>query len=139
MTLQTNKPYPRVQYLIDTFAQWLKHRRELNEIRQMDREDFERIALDLRVSPAELDELVRHGEHAADELPQMLVALGIDEDALSRTEPLVLRDMERVCAMCKDKPRCHRDLAAGTAKEHYEEYCLNSLTIDRLGPDVVKH
>ena len=137
MTTQS-KPYPRVQFLIDTFAQWLQHRRELSEIRQMDREDFERIAADLRIAPGELDELVRQGPHAADELPQMLKVLGIDEAALSRTEPLVLRDMERVCAMCRDKPRCHRDLAAGTAGAHYEEYCLNAPTIDRLGEDV-KH
>jgi transcriptional regulator with XRE-family HTH domain len=134
-----SKPYPRVQFLVDTFAQWLKHRRELNELRRLDRGDFERIAMDLRISPTELDELIRNGEHAADELPQMLNALGIDEAMLSRTEPLVLRDMERVCAICKDKPRCHRDLAAGTAGQHYEEYCLNAATIDRLGPGVVRH
>ena len=131
MTAQA-KPYPRVQFLIDTFAQWLRHRRELSELRQLDRDDFERIAMDL-------DELVRHGEHAADELPQMLKALGIDEAALGRAEPLVLRDMERVCAMCKDKPRCHRDLAAGTSAAHYEDYCLNAPTIDRLGAAAAKH
>ena len=65
--------------LIDTFAAWLKHRRELNEMRQMDRSDFDRIANDLRVSPGELDTLVRQGPHAADELPYLLRALGIDE------------------------------------------------------------
>ncbi|MGJ4892467.1 hypothetical protein ACQR1Y_30020 [Bradyrhizobium sp. HKCCYLRH3099] len=134
-----SKPYPRVQYLIDTFAQWLKHRRELSELRQLDRDDFERIAMDLQVTPGDLDELVRHGEHAADELPLMLKALGIDEAALARAEPLVLRDMERVCAMCKDKIRCHRDLAHGTSSEHYEEYCLNAPTIDRLDAEIVKH
>ena len=69
MTTQSN-PYPRVEFLIDTFADWLKHRRELNEMRGMDRGDFDRIADDLRVSPGDLDELVRRGPHAADELPQ---------------------------------------------------------------------
>jgi hypothetical protein len=137
MTVQDH-PYARVEMVINSFADWLKHRRELSEIRQMNREDFERIAQDLRISPGDLDELVRLGPHAADELPDMLKALGIDEAALSRSEPLVLRDMERVCAMCKDKPRCHRDLAAGTAGAHYEDYCLNAPTIDRLGENVVK-
>ena len=60
--------------------------------------------------------------------------LGIDEEALARTQPLVLRDMERVCALCTHKGQCDRDLAAGTAAEHYEEYCLNAPTIDVLGP-----
>jgi transcriptional regulator with XRE-family HTH domain len=132
MTTESN-PYPRVEFLIDSFADWLKHRRELNELRQMDRAEFDRIADDLRVTPADLDELVRQGPHAADKLPKMLKALGIDEAALARTQPLVLRDMERVCAMCNHKRECDRDLNAGTAAEHYEGYCLNAPTIDRLG------
>ena len=33
MTAQT-KPYPAVTALIDTFADWLKHRRELSEMVQ---------------------------------------------------------------------------------------------------------
>jgi len=137
MTAQS-KPYPAVQLLIDTFADWLKHRRELSELRQMDRADFDRIADDLLVSPGELDQLVRHGPHAADELPVMLKALGIDARKLARAEPMLLRDMERVCAMCKQKARCDRDLIAGTAAEHYESYCLNAPTIDRLDRTVTK-
>lgn len=133
-----SKPYRSVQLLISTFADWLKHRRELNELRQMDRTDFDRIADDLRVSPGDLDELVRHGPHAADELPVMLEALGIDEHKLAQTEPMLLRDMERVCAMCRHKAQCDRDLTAGTAAEHYESYCLNAPTIDRLDRTATK-
>jgi len=132
MTAQSH-PYPRVEMLINTFGDWLKHRRELNEMRQLDRSDFDRIANDLRVSPGDLDELVRQGPHAADELPKLLGVLGIDEEALARTQPLVLRDMERVCALCHHKGQCDRDLAAGTAGEHYEGYCPNAPTIDVLG------
>jgi uncharacterized protein YjiS (DUF1127 family) len=131
---EQSTPYPRVEFLIDAFASWLKHRRELNELRQMDRGEFDRIADDLRVTPDDLEELVRQGTHAADELPEMLKALGIDEAALARAEPLVLRDMERVCAMCQQKRQCDRDLAAGTAAAHYEDYCLNASTIDQLRP-----
>jgi transcriptional regulator with XRE-family HTH domain len=131
MTAQDHA-YPRVEMLINTFGDWLKHRRELNEIRQMDRSDFDRIAGDLRVSPNDLDELVRKGPHAADELPKLLKALGIDEAGLARTQPLVLRDMERVCALCHSKGQCDRDLAAGTSAEHYEGYCLNAPTIELL-------
>jgi transcriptional regulator with XRE-family HTH domain len=132
MTAQDH-PYARVELLIDTFADWLKHRRELNEMRQLDRSDFNRIASDLRVSPGELDALVRQGPHAADELPKLLRALGIDQADLARTQPLVLRDMERVCALCRQKRQCDRDLAAGTSAEHYEGYCLNAPAIDALG------
>ncbi len=39
-----SRPYPIVQDLIESFANWLKHRREMNEMRQLDRADFDRIA-----------------------------------------------------------------------------------------------
>jgi hypothetical protein len=137
MTAET-KPYPRVQFVIDSFADWLKHRQELSEIRQLDRGDFDRIAQELQVSAGDLEELVQKGPHAADELPHLLKALGIDEASLARTQPLVLRDMERVCALCGHKAQCDRDLVAGTAAEHYEGYCLNAPTIDRLNQAATK-
>ena len=105
-------------------------------MRQMDAANFGRIAGELRMSSADLEALVRQGPHAADELPKMLTALSIDQDDLARTEPLVLRDMERVCALCSQKRRCDRDLAAGTSAAHYQEYCANAPTIDGLGPRV---
>lgn len=135
MTVQEH-PFPRVEALINTFGDWLRHRRDLSEVRRMDTTEFDRIASDLRVSPGELDTLVQRGPHAADELPKLLKILGIDEADLARTEPLVLRDMERVCAMCASKRQCDRDLAAGTSAEHYEGYCLNAPTIDSLNQPV---
>jgi len=131
MTVQ-EQPYPTVTRMVDIFGEWLKHRRELREMREMDAANFGQIASDLRMSSADLEALVRQGPHAADELPKMLAALGIDQDDLARTEPLVLRDMERVCSMCIHKRQCDRDLATGTSAAHYEEYCANAPTIDGL-------
>ena len=121
-----------VERLTHTFSQWLKHRQELSEMRHLDASEFNRIASDLRLSPADLDELVRQGPHAADELPKLLKALGISEADLARVEPMVLHDMERVCALCGHKRECDRDLAEGTSAEHYREYCLNAPTIEQL-------
>ena len=110
-----SRPYPFVQDLIESFAGWLKHRRELNEMRQLDRSDFDRIANDLRIAPDDLEDLVRHGRHAADELPKLLEQLGISEERLGQVQPLLLRDMERVCALCRHKAQCNRELADGSA------------------------
>jgi hypothetical protein len=126
------RPYPVVQDLIDSFAGWLKHRRDLNEVRRLDRTDFDRIASDLRIAPDDLEELVRHGPHAADEMPKMLEQLGIDAERIGQVQPLLLRDMERVCSLCRDKARCVRDLADGTAAENYHAYCGNAATIETL-------
>jgi hypothetical protein len=124
------KSYPLVDKVIDIFGDWLKHRREIREMRELDAGEFTRIAHELCVSPDDLDTFVRHGPHATDELPKLLKALGIDENALARSQPLVLRDMERVCASCVRKAQCDQDLDAGTSDQHYEEYCLNASTID---------
>ena len=126
------KTHPIVENAINLFGDWLKHRQEMRELRDMNSGDFDRIARDLRVSPAELDALVRQGPHASDELPRLLKALGIDEAALSRTQPVLQRDMIRVCAACQQKKRCNSDLDAGTLARHYEEYCPNTQTIEEL-------
>jgi uncharacterized protein YjiS (DUF1127 family) len=127
-----SRPYPVVQNLIDSLAAWLKHRRELSEMRALDRTNLDRIANDLRISSDDLEELVRHGEHSSDELPEMLAQLGIDELRLAKAYPLLLRDMERVCGLCRDKAHCHSELAAGTAAGSYQEYCPNATTIEAL-------
>jgi hypothetical protein len=126
------KPYPIVNDLIDLFRDWLKHRQAIREIRDLNSGEFANIAHELLITPADLDTLVRQGPHAADELPKLLKALGVDEKALSRTQPHVLRDMARVCALCRQKPQCGCDLDAGTSPEHYVDYCLNASTIDAL-------
>jgi len=130
MTVENQAPSV-VERLTNTFSDWLKHRRELNEMRQLTVTDFCRIANDLRLSPAALGELVRNG-HTADELPRLLAALGISAQDLLRIEPMVVHDMERVCALCGHKRQCDRDPASGASAEHYKEYCLNAPTIAQL-------
>jgi hypothetical protein len=126
------KSYPLVDKVVDIFSDWLKHRREIREMRELDASEFTRIAHELCVTPGDLDTFVRQGPHATYELPKLLKALGIDEKALARSQPLVLRDMERVCTSCVQKAQCDQDLDAGTSDQHYETYCLNVSTIDAL-------
>ena len=138
MTVENQAPSV-VERLTNTFSDWLKHRRELSEMHQLTVTDFCRIANDLRLSPAALEELVRHGPHAADELPRLLAALGISAQDLLRIEPLVVQDMERVCALCGHKRQCDRDLASGASAEHSQEYCLNAPTIAQLRETKQQH
>jgi uncharacterized protein YjiS (DUF1127 family) len=131
MTVQDHSPSV-FERLTHTFSEWLNHRREINEMRQLSPVEFDRVAADLQLSPADLNQLVNQGPHAADELPKLLAALGIKAEDLARIEPVVLHDMERVCAMCGHKRECDHDLAAGTSPEHYKDYCLNAPTIEEL-------
>jgi Family of unknown function (DUF6455) len=127
-----NKEYPVIDKVVDLFGNWLKRRREIRELQGLDNNELAKFAHELNMTPADLDSLVHQGLRAADEMPRLLTRLGLDSDALSQTQPLVLRDMARVCASCQQKRRCNRDLAAGNSEKTYEEYCLNASTIDGL-------
>jgi hypothetical protein len=126
--------YPVVETVIDIFAEWLKHRREVAESCSCDSAEYAQIARDLSLSTGELDELVRRGPHSADALPKMLAALHIDQGAIERVEPMVMRDMERVCSVCEQKRKCAHELATGKAVEHYADFCPNAATLKALEP-----
>jgi uncharacterized protein YjiS (DUF1127 family) len=134
MTTTEREPHPFTTKVIDLFGDWLKQRRELNELAQYaaDPGELELLARDLNVTPADLEMLVRQGSQGGNELSYTLTALGIDEAALWRAEPALLRDMERVCSLCTHRRRCHEELTAGTAATNYVEYCENADTIDTL-------
>ena len=134
MTTTQREHFPFVTKIVDMFADWLKQRREFNELMEYEAEfgELEPIARDLNVTPTDLKRLVRQGSQSANELPYMLTALGVDEAALRRAEPALLRDMERVCSFCTHKRQCHQELAAGTAAKNYVEYCENADTIDMM-------
>jgi hypothetical protein len=134
MTTTQRGPHTFVTKIIDVFGDWLKRRRELNELLEYEVEfgELKRVARDLNVTTADLEGLVRQGSRSVNELARMLTALDIDETALRRAEPALLRDMERVCSLCTQKRRCHEELANGTAATNYVEYCENAETIDMV-------
>jgi hypothetical protein len=124
--------YPRLAALIDNLSDWLKKWRERSEMSELDSGEFDRIAHEMGLAPADLDALVRQGRHAADELPYLLKALGFDDDAIARIERPVLNDMLRTCAGCQHKQACQHDLAAGVVAQRYETYCANADTVGAL-------
>jgi hypothetical protein len=92
---------------------------------------LERMAQDIGVSIPELHRLSRLGPDAADLLPKRMAALGIDRAEVGRTEPAVLHDMQRVCALCEHHKRCAGDLTQGR-NGHWEDYCPNVATLKAL-------
>jgi hypothetical protein len=121
-----------IRAAVDKLAVWRRHRRDLRELAELDGGVFSAIARDLCLSSADLQSLGKAGEGRTVNLGRLLDALGIAEAVISRTEPAVMRDMERVCALCVAKARCGRDLRAASSRRTYREYCPNSATIDAL-------
>src|ERR1700741_4771631 len=78
MTTTQHDPYPFVTKVIDLFGDWLKQRRELNELMEFaaDPGELERVARELNVTSAGLEMLVRQSSQGANELSYTLTALG---------------------------------------------------------------
>jgi Family of unknown function (DUF6455) len=144
MTTQTtqNQNYPVVEAFIDKVTAWMRQWKDASaardEFARCGCDEVARMAHDFGLSSAELTELARRGPDSTTRLPQMLAALGIDGAAVSRTEPAVMRDLERLCSMCERKHECSNQLAAGRAEASYHDFCPNADTLDALRLDVPK-
>lgn len=131
--------YPVLDMVLNSIADWVNNYRYTfgsgGGLARCDRDEVAQIASDIGISPGELQELSRKGPGSADLLLKMLAALGVDPKALNDKEPLVMRDLQRLCTTCADKGRCSHELADGTAKTHFHEFCPNAFTIDALLAD----
>ena len=47
-------------------------------------------------------------------------------------DPAVVRDLQRTCLLCDHKSRCRRELAEGSAAQHFRDFCPNAYTFDAL-------
>jgi hypothetical protein len=122
--------------IFDAIARWVKDYRTAlgtsRELAHCDPRDVAAIAQDLTISPAELLALADRSPSSARLLYRMLSALGVDAGALSQRDPMVMRDLERLCITCTHKRKCAHELATGGAAEHYDAFCPNAYTLDML-------
>lgn len=128
--------YPAVQTVLGAIANWVNYYREHAGVRdqfgQCDANEVANIARDLNIPQAELHEIASKGPGSADKLQQMLVALKVDPAALAKSDPAVMRDLQRLCVNCTHKQQCAHELDAGSAAAHFHEFCPNAYTLDAL-------
>ncbi len=117
-------------------ARWIgRYRDMVDPARQFESctpEDVAAIAHDLAMTPADLMTLTRKGPDGARLLQRMLVALGVDPKKLGKDDPMVMRDLQRLCVSCGYKRQCEHDLVEGRAAQTYHDYCPNAYTLDLL-------
>jgi hypothetical protein len=58
--------------------------------------------------------------------------LGIDRDWIAASDPRLLRDMQKDCALCESKGRCRHDLARGADPSAWASYCPNDPALNAL-------
>jgi hypothetical protein len=89
-------------------------------------------ARDLGIAPDELASLASKGPESAAVLEKLLLALGVEPGRLTHGNPLIMRDLLRLCIDCVHRPRCEVDLADATTAENVRDYCPNAYTLDAL-------
>jgi transcriptional regulator with XRE-family HTH domain len=131
-----NASYAGLESILNVIAQWVRKYRYARGIRDelmnCGPDEVANIARGLGVSPSELVNLASKGPEAATSLQKMLLALGVDPKSLASDDPIMMRDLQRLCIACGHKRECEHDLAAGTAAENYRDYCPNAYTLDDL-------
>jgi hypothetical protein len=86
-------------------------------------------------SPGEAPDLARYSFDAS-LLFRRMAALQIDRDELASNDPLLFRELQAVCTLCRSKERCVLDLARECdepGNQGWREYCLNATTLNALG------
>ena len=123
--------------LIERVSRWLENQRVIaadkRAVMSAGRDNLDRLASDIGLSSgSDLIDLIDAGPDGAALLGEMAEVLDIPLEAIRRTEPEVVRELEISCSRCRDKGRCVHALQDGTAREHYPEFCPNAATLDAL-------
>lgn len=106
----------------------LQRWRERRELAALSPHERDRILMDAGLQAAELASVLRSRGDAG-ELPAMLNRFGLDPQ---RIDPGVLRDMQRVCAVCTAKRECRRAVANGADTDACRRFCPNGDTLRAL-------
>jgi hypothetical protein len=125
-----------IESIFAAIANWVERYRQAiglrRELANCGAEEVAAIARDIGLSTQELEFIASKGLHAADELPKLLRALGVDPQKLASCRGTSLRDLQRICITCGHKAQCQHELTAGTAAAHYHDYCPNAISIEEL-------
>lgn len=120
-----------VKTVLNSIADWVnKYRSAIDDSAMCKPQEVMKSASDLGLPASELHVLAGKGPNSLNLLRKMVTALGVDP--LVNIDPLVMRELQRVCTNCLDQRRCEHELAKGTAAEHFHDFCPNAFTLESL-------
>jgi hypothetical protein len=133
--------HPEHHSLMNRVAGWWRGQRQrraaMNELEGCGRE-IDEIARDIGISAADLRRLAASTPGGVDLLRERMAARRLDPETVARLEPNVMRDLERVCALCGSKRQCERDLAVDAHDSRWRAYCPNVQTLDALAEEAAE-
>lgn len=95
--------------------------------------EFSHVARDIGLGASDLKVLAGKWPDAADLVERRAAALDLDTDEIARTDPEVMRDLERVCSLCGSKRACEHDLCHDPRSSRWQDYCPNAETLAAIG------
>ena len=128
--------WPVVDNVIAPLAEWWRRHAAINEnladLAALGPEETALMAQDIGLAPGDLREVAAHYTDAADLLEKRLQVLGLSSAELAKTAHTELRDMERLCTLCRAKGRCAHDLATDPDDPVWQRYCPNAQALTSL-------
>ena len=118
-----------VDHFLTRLRDWWHHH---GELRNVDRNEFERIAGEFGMTARDLEDLAARGPHAADLLYERMQALGIARADVEDVARGLMRDLERTCACCNGKDACKQDLARRPDDPAWKDYCPNAISLNSV-------
>lgn len=131
LSTQTNDARS-VRRLVHWWQNWIKRRAAMVQLGCCDRTEVARMAHDIGVSSEELYTLAGKWPDSADLLLRRLDESKLDVAEIKKSQPQVMRDLERVCTLCASKRKCSHDLATRPSDPAWQSYCPNTTTLKSL-------
>jgi hypothetical protein len=117
------------------WRKWNGKRRAMLELDACGSAEMEHIARDVGVSGADLSILAGKWPDAADLLYSRMNEINLDRTQVTRADPQVMRDLQRVCTVCGSKRHCEHELAKNPSDPAWQKYCPNATTLSALAAE----
>jgi hypothetical protein len=106
--------------------------RQIHQLDQLSVGDIGRLAQDVGMSDVDFLRVAMQPNGTAELLGRRLQQLNLDPEEIRVLSPLLLRDLERTCALCDSKSQCRDDFDDQQKPVGWESYCPNSGTLKTL-------
>jgi hypothetical protein len=94
--------------------------------------EMHRIAHDVGLTGADLSVLAAKRPNSANLLYRRMDAIKLDPKEIAKIDLPVLRDLQRVCTLCRSKSECEHALAQNPSNPAWKGYCPNVMTLTAL-------
>lgn len=108
-------------------ARWGRGRERLrDEFSALGAEHAEYVLRDAEIAPRHLTAVLERDPETDGLLARLMDSIGVDRERLLEERPDRARELDVICAGCVSWRRCRRELASGTAAEHFSSFCPNA-------------